>query len=61
MDQARLVIAIVLSVVIFLAWQFFFVDKDAGQKTAKKAEPPPSAEQPVKQAEPYPQAPTSIA
>ena len=33
MEQARLVIAIVLSVLVFLAWQFFFVDKEAIQKS----------------------------
>jgi YidC/Oxa1 family membrane protein insertase len=42
MDQVRLVIAIVLSAAIFLVWQFFFVDRDAVQKTAEKTEQPPA-------------------
>jgi YidC/Oxa1 family membrane protein insertase len=42
MDQVRLVIAIVLSAAIFLVWQFFFVDRDAIQKTAEKTEQPPA-------------------
>jgi len=40
MDQARLIIAIALSFLVFIAWNFFFVDK-------KKVEQP----KPVKQAE----------
>ena len=43
MEQARLIIAIVLSALVFLVWQFFFVDKEAVQKTAKKTEQPPAA------------------
>jgi YidC/Oxa1 family membrane protein insertase len=54
MDQARLVIAIVLSVLVFLAWQFFFVDKEAVQKSAPQTEKSPAQEQPVKAAQPYP-------
>lgn len=53
MEQARLVIAIVLSVLVFLAWQFFFVDKDAVQKSATQTAQPPAQEQPVKAAQPY--------
>src|SRR5210317_613261 len=55
MEQARLVIAIVLSVLVFLAWQFFFVDKEAVQKSAPQTKQPPAQEQPVKAAQPYPQ------
>jgi len=54
MEQARLVIAIVLSVLVFLAWQFFFVDKEAVQKSAPQTKQPPAQEQPVKAAQPYP-------
>ena len=54
MEQARLVIAIVLSVLIFLAWQFFFVDKQAVQKSAPQTAQPPAQEEPVKAAQPYP-------
>jgi YidC/Oxa1 family membrane protein insertase len=49
MDQARLLIAIVLSVLVFLLWQLFFVDKEAGQKSAKKVEQPTVKEEPVKE------------
>ena len=50
MEQARLVIAIVLSVLVFLVWQFFFVDQDAVQKSEQKAEQAPAAEKQVKEA-----------
>ncbi len=53
MDQARLVIAIVLSVLVFLAWQFFFVDKEAVQKSASQTDQPPAQEEPVRAAQPY--------
>jgi YidC/Oxa1 family membrane protein insertase len=53
MDQARLVIAIVLSVLVFLAWQFFFVDKEAVQESAPQTKQPPGQEQPVTAAQPY--------
>ena len=54
MEQARLVIAIVLSAAIFLVWQFFFVDRDAVQKTAKKTEQPPAkTEQVPSEQQPY--------
>ncbi len=54
MEQARLLIAIVLSALIFLLWQLFFVDKDANQQSAKKTEQPPVKEEQVKEAKPYP-------
>jgi YidC/Oxa1 family membrane protein insertase len=55
MEQARLLIAIVLSLVVFLAWHFIFGSKEAGQQAAKEA-PAPAAtqQQPVKEKEtPY--------
>ena len=54
MEQARLLIAIVLSALIFLLWQLFFVDKDANQQSAKKTEQPSVKEEQVKEAKPYP-------
>jgi len=54
MEQARLLIAIVLSALIFLLWQLFFVDKDAIQQSAKKTEQPPVKEEQVKESKPYP-------
>ena len=53
MEQARLLIAIVLSALVFLVWQFFFVDRDAVQKTAPKSEQPPAKAEQGKRAEPY--------
>jgi len=53
MEQARLLIAIVLSAAVFLVWQFFFVDRDAVQKTAKKTDPPPASTEQVQPAKPY--------
>ena len=54
MEQARLLIAIVLSALIFLLWQLFFVDQDAIRQSApKKTEQPPVKEEPVKEAKPY--------
>ncbi len=53
MEQARLLIAIVLSAAVFLVWQFFFVDRDAVQKTAKKIEQPPAATEQVQPVKPY--------
>ena len=53
MEQARLLIAIVLSALVFLVWQFFFVDRDAVQKTAKKSEPPPAPAEQAQPAQPY--------
>jgi YidC/Oxa1 family membrane protein insertase len=52
MEQARLLIAIVLSALVFLVWQFFFVDKEDAQKTARKVEQPAVKEAPVKVEEP---------
>jgi YidC/Oxa1 family membrane protein insertase len=54
MEQARLLIAIVLSALIFLLWQLFFVDKDANQQSTKKTEQPPVKEEQVKESKPYP-------
>jgi len=53
MEQARLLIAIVLSAAVFLVWQFFFVDRDAVHKTAKKTEQPPAITEQVQPAKPY--------
>jgi len=54
MDQVRLVIAIVLSAAVFLVWQFFFVDRDAVQKTAEKTVQPPAKTEQVQPAQqPY--------
>jgi YidC/Oxa1 family membrane protein insertase len=55
MEQARLLIAIVLSAVVFLVWQFFFVDREAVQKTAKKTEQPAAVTEQtqIQQAKPY--------
>jgi len=61
MDQARLVIAIVLSVLVFLAWQFFFVDKEAVQKSAPQTKQPPAQEAPVTAAQPYPKETPAVA
>ena len=52
MEQARLIIAIVLSALVFLVWQFFFVDREAVQKTAEKTQPPPAATEQARPAEP---------
>ena len=54
MEQARLLIAIVLSALIFLLWQLFFVDKDTNQQSTKKTEQPPVEVEQVKEAKPYP-------
>ena len=54
MEQARLLIAIVLSALIFLLWQLFFVDKDTNQQSSKKTEQPPVEVEQVKEAKPYP-------
>ena len=57
MEQSRLLIAIVLSLIIFLVYQFFFAPSTPQQKPAKKAETPVATqEQPVQdkeQAQPY--------
>ena len=54
MEQARLLIAIVLSALIFLLWQLFFVDHEAYRQPAKKTEQPPAKEEQVQKPEPYP-------
>ena len=55
MDQSRLLIAIVLSLVVFLAWQFIFSPKEAERQAAKKVAAPAATQpQPVKDQEtPY--------
>jgi YidC/Oxa1 family membrane protein insertase len=50
MEQARLLIAIVLSAVVFLVWQFFFVDRQEVQKSVPKTAQPPAKTEP---AQPY--------
>ena len=40
MEQSRLLIAIVLSLAIFLAWQFIFAPDEAERRQAKKVESP---------------------
>ena len=52
MEQARLLIAIVLSALVFLVWQFFFVDQDDVRKSAKKVESPAVKEEPAEEAKP---------
>ena len=48
MDQARLLIAIVASLVVFLAWHFIFNPQEDKQQAAKKVEAPAATkEQPV--------------
>jgi len=54
MEQARLVIAIVLSVLVFLVWQFFFVDQEAARKSDRQAKQPPAQEEAAKEVQPYP-------
>jgi len=54
MEQARLLIAIVLSALIFLLWQLFFVDHEASRQTTKKTKQPPVKEEQVKESKPYP-------
>jgi len=53
MEQARLLIAIVLSALVFLVWQFFFVDREAEQKVAKKTVDTPAQTEQVQPAKPY--------
>jgi YidC/Oxa1 family membrane protein insertase len=50
MEQARLLIAIALSAVVFLVWQFFFVDRQEIQKSVPKTAQPPAKTEP---AQPY--------
>ena len=58
MEQSRLLIAIVLSLAIFLTWQFFFSPDEAERRQAKKVESPAVEEkQAVKDTEkPYTEA-----
>ena len=53
MEQARLLIAIVLSALVFLVYHFFFVDQDAGQKTAQKTTDTPAKTEQAQPAKPY--------
>ncbi len=53
MDQMRLIIAIVLSVIIFAVWQMFFVDKEAMQKPAPETQAPAAKTETVKKTQPY--------
>jgi YidC/Oxa1 family membrane protein insertase len=53
MEQARLLIAIVLSALVFLVWQFFFVDRQEIQKSAPKTAQPPAKTEPAQPAQPY--------
>jgi YidC/Oxa1 family membrane protein insertase len=55
MEQSRLLIAIVLSLVVFLAWHFIFSPKEAERQAAKKAAAPETTQsQPAKEQEtPY--------
>ena len=54
MDQARLLIAIVLSLVVFLAWHFFWPQEDQQQAPKKVEAPAATKEQPVQEKEkPY--------
>ena len=52
MEQSRLLIAIVLSLVVFLAWHFIFGPKEAERQAAKKAAAPAVTQsQPAKEQE----------
>ncbi len=53
MEQARLIIAIVLSVLVFLVWQMFFVDQKTVQKPAQKPQQSPAKTEPLQQGQPY--------
>jgi YidC/Oxa1 family membrane protein insertase len=53
MEQARLLIAIALSALVFLVWQFFFVDREADQKIAKKTTETPAQTEQVQPVKPY--------
>jgi YidC/Oxa1 family membrane protein insertase len=51
MEQKRLVIAIALSILVFVVWHFFFANEEALQKSApEKKAPPVAKEQPVAEA-----------
>jgi len=51
MDQARLIIAIVLSVVIFVVWQLFFVEKQTLRKPPAKT--PAEKTETIEKSKPY--------
>ncbi len=53
MDQARLIIAIVLSVIIFVVWQLFFVDQQAVRQPPAKDQPPAAKTEAVQKPRPY--------
>ena len=53
MEQARLIIAIVLSALVFLVYHMFFVDQEAGQKTAQKPKDTPARTEQAQPAKPY--------
>jgi YidC/Oxa1 family membrane protein insertase len=53
MDQKRLIIAIVLSVLVFVIWQFFFVDEEAFKKSAQKQPTTPVTKQEPVSEKPY--------
>jgi YidC/Oxa1 family membrane protein insertase len=52
MEQARLLIAIVLSVLVFMAWQLFFVDQETARKPAQQPQQSPVKTEPAEPAEP---------
>ncbi len=53
MDQARLLIAIVLSVVVFLVWQLLFVDQQPTQRPAQDPQQSATKAEPAQQEKPY--------
>jgi len=57
MEQARLIIALALSFLVILVWQFFFIDRDAARKPAEKT----AQEQVTESARPQAPAPEPVA
>ncbi len=53
MDQARLLIAIVLSVLVFLVWQLFFVEQQPTQRPAQDPQQSATKAEPAQQEKPY--------
>lgn len=53
MEQARLLIAIVLSVLVFLVWQLFFVDQQPPQRPAQDPQQSATKTEPARQEKPY--------
>ena len=53
MDEKRLIIAIVLSVLVFVVWQFFFVDDEALKKSAQEQPTTPVAQEQPASEKPY--------